>query len=64
MAKKKDITIPLEDGVEEVVEVANGGKFGVELDHDVPFGPKKGIRYFDNKEDAKIYQDRFGGKLV
>lgn len=62
----KEVLVPVEDGVQEVVAPApvGKGKVGVELDHDIPYGPKKGVRYFDNKDDAEAYQKRFGGKLV
>jgi hypothetical protein len=68
MAKKeikKDVVVPVEDGVVEVMEVAEvSGRFGVRLSRDIPYGPKVGTRYFDNKADAEAYQKRFGGEFV
>ncbi len=36
----------------------------VELQKDVPYGPKAGIRTFESKADAEAYAKRFGGKLL
>lgn len=66
MAKKqKEVKEIKEIKVDVAPEVVSKvAKVGVELDNDIPNGPKKGVRYFDNKADAEAYQKRFGGKFV
>ena len=36
----------------------------VEIENDIPYGPKAGRRSFEKIEDAKAYAKRFGGKFV